>query len=327
MKLKKKLLPLATIASLMLTTSLSFAVPNDSAKYEKIFLNRVDSVRSMEHIKVLSEDIGPRIAATDEEYQGALYVASEFKKLGYDVNIQPFTYNRGGVDYTSWNVVASLKPWTKGNKIDKNDSNEIVHVTAHHDSVKNAPGANDNSSGTASLLEIAKAMHNIDIDKEVRFIATGAEEVGLRGSSAYVNSLTEDEIERSVGCFNLDMVATAYAPASELAVYTSDGRENVVTDAMKQAGEILSNLSTDTVEYNGEYDGPMGSSDHVPFTNKGIPAALFINVDPSKKDDPRSAIEPYYHKPDDHTGNVSTERLERTIKLTGLAILQTLNVD
>lgn len=193
--------------------------------------------------------------------------------------------------------------------------------------MKNAPGANDNASGTASLLEIAKAMHNIDIDREVRFIATGAEEVGLRGSQAYVNSLSEDEVKRSVGCFNLDMVATAYAPATELAVYTSNGAENVVTDAMKQAGDILSDLSTDTVEYNGEYDGPMGSSDHVPFTNKGIPAALFINVDPAKKDDPRSAIEPYYHKPEDHTGNVSVERLERTIKLTGLAVLQTLNID
>lgn len=327
MKLKKHLLSLTLITSVILSSSISFAVPNDSVKEEKIFLNRVDKNRAMEHVKVLSEEIGHRVAGTNEEYEAALYIADEFEKLGYDVKIQEFDFINSGNKTTSWNVIASMKPWTNGNKEDVNDSDDIVHVTAHYDSVLNAPGANDNASGVASILEIAKSMKNMDIDKEVRFIACGSEEVGLKGSNAYVNNLTDEEKERSVGNFNLDMVATAYSPCSELAVYTYNQGENIITDAMKLAGEKLSNISNDTVEYNGEYDGPMGSSDHVPFANVGIPSALFINVDPDKKSDPRSAIEPYYHKPEDHTGNISIDRLERSIKLTGLAILDTLNVD
>lgn len=225
---------------------------------------------------------------------------------------------------TSWNVVASQKPIDRN---DKNNSNEIVYVTAHHDSVPLAPGANDNASGTVAMLEIARAIKGLDIDKEVRFVACGSEEVGLLGSAAHVANLTEDEKSRIVGSFNADMVATAYSPCSELAVYTNDGKENAVTDAMSLAGKKLACLSNDIVDYNGDYDGPMGSSDHVPFQNAGIAASLFINVDPAKKDNPRSAIEPYYHKPEDVMSHVSKARLERTIKLMGLAVYNTLNVE
>ena len=324
---RKKALPAILIATLMMTT-VSFATPNKNMdKLEKIFLSRVNENRAMKHIEVLSEDIGVRVSGTKEEYEAAKYIQKQFKSMGYETKIQEFKFIREGKEVTSWNVIATMKPGVKGIKNDKNDTNKIIHLTAHYDSVLKAPGANDNASGVASMLEIAKSMNSMDIDKEVRFIACGSEEVGLKGSYAYVNSLTEDEINRSEGNFNLDMVATAYEPCTELAVYTYNQGENVITDYMKKAGQKISYLSNDKVEYNGEYDGVMGSSDHVPFAQKGIPSALFINVDPAKKDNPRSAIEPYYHKPEDYTGNVSIDRLERSIKLVGLATLDALNVD
>lgn len=327
MRKRKKALPAILIATLMMTTA-SFATPNkDMEKLEKVFLNRVNENRAMNHIEVLSEDIGVRVSGTQEEYEAAKYIEKQFKSMGYKTEIQEFKFVRGGEEVTSWNVIATMKPGVKGIKNDKEDTNKIVYLTAHYDSVPKAPGANDNASGVASMLEIAKSMTSMDIDKEVRFVACGSEEVGLKGSYAYVDSLTEDEINRSEGNFNLDMVATAYEPCSELAVYTYNQGENVITDYMKKAGEKISYLSNNEVEYNGGYDGPMGSSDHVPFAEKGIPSALFINVDPEKKDNPRSAIEPYYHKPEDHTGNVSIDRLERTVKLVGLATLDALNVD
>ncbi|MGL5694877.1 MAG: M20/M25/M40 family metallo-hydrolase, partial [Peptostreptococcaceae bacterium] len=263
----------------------------------------------------------PTVGISQEDGQSIIAKINNNEKVIVDLEI------KAPEKITSWNVIATKKPETKGNKVDKNDSDDIVHVTAHYDSVLDAPGANDNASGTAAMIEIAKSMNTMDIDKEIRFIACGAEEVGLRGSRAYVNSLSEDEVKRSVANFNLDMVATAYEACSELAVYTNDGKENLVTEAMKESESKLSHKSTEYVSYDGTFDGPMGSSDHVPFNEAGIPSALFINVDPAKKDDPRSALEPYYHKPTDYTGNVSEERLERSIELVGLAILNTVNVD
>ena len=423
---------------------------NEIVKAENVLLNRVNEKRVYNDVVKLSSDIGPRVSTTDEEYEGAKYIKSQFDKLGYDTEIQEFdvigrststvTYNgetltstafsragaanvtgeivdcglgyesdfagkdltgkialieRGVLTFvekvnnatkagasavvmynssgsgvtqgqqnaedisavgitrddglalledlkegsvtltvevseppvsTSWNVVATMKPSTNGNKKDKNDSNEIVCVSAHMDSVPLAPGANDNASGSASMIEIARAMKGLDIDKEVRFIACGSEEVGLLGSQAYVKSLSEEEKSRIIANFNMDMVATGYDPCTELAVYTNNGEENIVTEAMKTAGEKLSCLTTDSVSYDGIYDGQMGSSDHVSFENIGVDSALFINVDSELKDNPRSAIEPYYHKPEDNISNFSSERLVRTVKLVGIALYDTLNI-
>lgn len=422
---------------------------NEIIKAQNVLLNRVNEKRVYEDVVKLSSDIGPRVSTTDEEHQGALYIKSQFDKLGYKAEIQEFdvmgrsvskvTYNgqtltsnafsgagatkinaeivdcglgyasdfegkdlsgkialieRGTITFVekvsnatkagaaavvmynntdagvtpgqqyskdvsavgitradglvlkealkegsvvlsvevgeppvnkSWNVVATMKPSTNGNKKDKNDSQDIVCVTAHMDSVPLAPGANDNASGSAAMIEIARSMKGLDIDKELRFIACGSEEVGLLGSEAYVDSLSDNEKHRIIANFNMDMVATGYDPCNELAVYTNNGSENTVTEAMKNAGKKLSCLTTDSVSYDGTYDGEMGSSDHVSFENAGIASALFINVDSKLKDNPRSAIEPYYHKPEDNITNFSSERLVRTVKLVGIALYDTLN--
>ncbi|MGL6175035.1 MAG: M20/M25/M40 family metallo-hydrolase [Cellulosilyticaceae bacterium] len=335
-KLNKKILS-TTMVLTLLASSLSSSLivsqaltKNNECAAQKTFLDAVDSERATDYVRYLSETIGPRISGTEEEYEAAEYISGEFEKLGYKVEIQEFQYTSGGQTKTSWNVEAIRTP--DGN--DEADTDEIVYVTAHYDSVAKAPGANDNASGVAAMLEIANSIKDLDIDREVRFVACGSEEVSLRGSKAYVNNLTEEEKARSVGSFNMDMVATDYGPASELAVYTSNGKRNAVTDAVAEAGSELAKRSTSKTSYDGEHEitpegklVAMGSSDHVPFTNAGIPAALFINVDPTKKHNPRAAIEPYYHKPEDYMKNFSTERLERTIELIGSAVYETLDID
>ena len=55
----------------------------------------------------------------------------------------------------------------------------MITLTSHHDSVPGAPGANDNASGTAMVLELARVLKNLPTDTEVRFITFGAEELGL----------------------------------------------------------------------------------------------------------------------------------------------------
>lgn len=223
---------------------------------------------------------------------------------------------------TSWNVVASKKATNKKSK----HKNEIVCVTAHMDSVPLAPGANDNASGSSAMMEIARAMKNLPTDREIRFIACGSEEVGLLGSAAYVASLSEKEKSRIVGDFNMDMIATAYEPCTELTVFTNSGEENILTEIASRSGKKLACLSTESVSYDGEYDGFMNSSDHVSFDNAGLTSVLFANSDPAKKDDPRAAAEPYYHKPSDNITNFSVDRLERTIKLVGISVYEALNM-
>ena len=290
------------------------------------FIEQVNVERSLEFINHLSETIGSRPVSSDKEYEAACYIANELEKLGMSVEVQKFQYSKLFKKSTSWNVEAIRKP----NGEDPDDTDEIVYVTAHFDSVSAGPGANDNASGTGAMLEIANAMKDLDIDKEVRFVAFGGEEAGLLGSKVYTKFLSQEEKERSVACFNLDMVATDYETVTELGIYTADGKENLVTEVASKVGKELISFSSKRTSYEGEAERdksgkliPTSASDHDSFTRVGIPAAVFINIDPNKRVSIYGSLEPYYHTAKDHIEHISSERLERSIKLVGSAIYNT----
>lgn len=205
------------------------------------------------------------------------------------------------VQYTkSQNIIATRTP--------KNIANpEIVYVTGHYDTVPYAPGANDNASGTAMVLEFAKILKSYPIDKEVRFILCGAEEIGLIGSTYYVSQLSQDELDRSIATFNMDMIATSYAECTVLYTNTVDGKSNLVTEEAVKAGARLGNNIL--VNKQGT------SSDHKPFGVAGIPAAGFIWASEAGE------LEPYYHTPDDNIKmNISTDRLQQASEIVGAAL-------
>ena len=208
----------------------------------------------------------------------------------------------GGVlEQTSHNVVAVKEPTNK-----KKATNQIIVVGSHHDSVPGSPGANDDASGVATSIELARVMANMPTDTEIRFVTFGAEELGLFGSYAYVETLSPDERERIVGMFQMDMVGSR--DAGELVMFTVDGEKNAVTDLAAAAGVRTGN----PLGY-----GEESRSDHVPFYYAGIPAALFIH-DPS---------EPWYHTPEDSIDKISKEKLQETAEIVGAAVYQVARPD
>jgi hypothetical protein len=90
------------------------------------------------------------------------------------------------------------------NIITKNDSKNKIIICAHYDSMLGAPGANDNATGTAALLELASKIK----DKHVQFILFDAEEWNKSGSYAYVKSLNKEEIKRIKVVMNIDMIGS-----------------------------------------------------------------------------------------------------------------------
>ena len=73
------------------------------------------------------------------------------------------------------------------------DAIGVVVLGAHYDTVPDVPGANDNASGTAVLLTLAEQLQNQPLPFTVRFIAFGSEELGLRGSRHYLDSLSDQQ--------------------------------------------------------------------------------------------------------------------------------------
>ena len=152
---------------------------------------------------------------------------------------------------------------------------DVVLVTAHLDSVNiaggaaaPAPGADDNGSGSAGLLAIARAMKDHSAVHDFRLVLFGGEEQGLVGSRHYVTNLPQTERDRVRAVVNMDMIGTLNSP-SPTVLLEGAGVSQAVIDGLAEAAATYTTLAVQTSL------NPF-NSDHVPFIQKGIAAVLTI---------------------------------------------------
>jgi Zn-dependent M28 family amino/carboxypeptidase len=248
----------------MLVTTLIWmvAVSAVSAANGASLVHKTGSL-SYKHTQYLSETIGARVAASDEEAQAREYIKVQFEKMGYETNVQEFSYVRRGTSYDSANVVA-FKP---------GKSQKVLVVGAHYDSVAAGKGSDDNASGVAVMLEAAEVLKKIPTPYSIVFVAFGAEEVGLQGSNYFVSQMSAKDIQNTVGMINLDSLAVG----DYMYVHGSPGEEGFLRD---QALAIAEKKKLDLRINEGlNPDYPAGTtgdwSDHAPFDKAGIPFAYF----------------------------------------------------
>ena len=189
-----------------------------------------------------------------------------------------------------------------------NEKRTLV-LGAHLDSVSEGPGINDNGSGSATVLEIARQMSRLEIEprNRVRFAFWGAEELGLLGSKHYVDQLTRQEVADIAAYLNFDMVGS---PNFVRNVYEGpDATEEVFTDYFASRGI--------RVEVNSALDG---RSDHGPFAAEGIPTGgLFSGAEGIKTraeaaafgGEAGAAHDPCYHRACDDLDNLDEAALNQ----------------
>ena len=207
-------------------------------------------------------NIGPRVAGSAGETQAAQYITSVFQAIGYSPETQPFTADASGKSITSANVVA----------VKKGTSAQEIIVGAHYDSADAGPGADDNASGLAVMLEVARLISSQATPYTLRFIAFGAEESGLLGSYAYLNQMSQEEFENVIAMIDLDSLI-----AGDVAyVYSDEGQQTAVRDwAIEWASGNGFDLQTiRDVDLTDPKTGK-GSSDYAAFRDAGIPYAYF----------------------------------------------------
>ena len=161
-----------------------------------------------------------------------------------------------------------------------------IVVGGHYDSVAEGPGANDNASGTAAVIELARVLRAQAASQELCFIAFGGEELGLWGSRRYVQGLTEDETSHMVAMLNLDMVGVGDR-------WRLFGSEDLSAIAMEAAQAADAPVQAFTAQ------SRRGGSDHSSFIRAGIPA-VFIHL----------MNDPNYHTPEDKEEFVDAGALE-----------------
>ncbi|MBC8536485.1 M20/M25/M40 family metallo-hydrolase [Feifania hominis] len=203
----------------------------------------------------LSRDLETLTAATrpvgsEGEAAAVRYLRSRFESMGYTVTLQPYTSESGA---QGSNVVAVKSAVSSGA--------DILLISAHHDSVPTAPGANDDASGVVAMLAVAQALSGVETDTELRFVSFTDEENGKNGSRQYAQSLTDAERERIIGDIQLDMLGGL--GSSGLMVCTTDGEGNWLVD-------LLASLAADL---------PLGAetaSDHTSLQMVGVPSVLLM---------------------------------------------------
>ncbi|RDH77355.1 M20/M25/M40 family metallo-hydrolase [Mycolicibacterium moriokaense] len=256
----------------------------------------------------LGEDANPKIPvvsvtkATGERLRGA--PGETTLKLNAGVRVEK-----------THNVIAQTKTGSTAN---------VVMVGAHLDSVPEGPGINDNGSGVAAVLETALQLGpSPQVQNAVRFGFWGAEELGLKGSNNYVQSLNEDQLKDIALYLNFDMLGS---PNPGYLTYDGDqslppgprepnprvpegsaGIERTLVAYLKDAGETAQDTGFD------------GRSDYDGFTQAGVPAGgLFSGAEEKmteqqaelwggKADEP---FDPNYHKKTDTIDHVDRKALE-----------------
>ncbi|WP_136799480.1 M20/M25/M40 family metallo-hydrolase [Desulfosediminicola ganghwensis] len=273
------------------------------------------------HVQNLAEGLGARVTGTPAELEARFYVIMEFESMGYDVEVQPFTYERGGETYESANIVA-----TREGKFD-----QAVILGAHYDSVSEricdtgeiSTGAGDNASGVGVMLEVAETLTEYKTLGTIRFIAFGGEEMGLHGSQYYANQMTEEEIENTAAMINLDSVSSG----DYFYVYSGvDDNPGWVRDlALSIGNRIGYDLRTSPGSDYFEYGTTGDWSDHVPFRLLGIPIAYFEWMNWDIEPDGGVETEEFgwiMHTCRDNIDYASIEKLELTADVVGSLVFE-----
>ena len=182
------------------------------------------------------------------------------------------------VELPSQNVIAEVPGGAPG----------LVIIGGHYDSVPEVSGANDNASGTAVMLALAKELPAKRYPFTVRLIGFGGEELDLWGSREHVSSLPASERQSVRAVFNLDVVGAAVP----LGVSGTDSLAQVVREQAQRAGITMRTITEDV------------PSDHLPFINEGIPAVIITTPDFS-----------VIHTPEDTQDRIVPARLGETAVL------------
>jgi Zn-dependent M28 family amino/carboxypeptidase len=243
-----------------------------------------------------------RVLGTPGERAAAKKIQRWFRSFGYTPKVQKFSFERKGTKYSSRNIIATL-PGT---------SKQTIVIGAHYDARPEGAGADDNASGVAVMLEVAKRMADRELPYTVTFVAFGAEERpgGLVGSNHYVEGLNRKQIQRTAAMINYDSLIVG----DNLYVHAGANKKVWARDRMLAIADRFRLPLQTQPGWNPGYPAgltPNGFSDYTAFNKAGIPVVAFesTNWEIADKDGYTQTEEhgSYWHTPNDTLGAIERD--------------------
>ncbi len=209
-------------------------------------------------------------------------------------------------------------------------SNRVFIICAHYDTqairepnwnplASSAPGANDNGTGVAAMLEIAYLLSRSEYDHEIRFIALGGEELGFLGSRHYVqeaatkNTGTDADSSgqqgKIVAVFNLDMLGFNWKSDLVEIVTNNDsawiGRALIIANTWYDIGLKIRRTQDEFVDI----------SSHKPFWDNGYNAVTLTESSTPWRDSQNYDANPFYHTAADTADKVNFNLVRKVTQL------------
>ncbi|MCX6665724.1 MAG: M20/M25/M40 family metallo-hydrolase [Euryarchaeota archaeon] len=207
---------------------------------------------------------GPRYTGSESCTNASQYIYDEFKAIGLSVEFHDWKI----AGFTSRNVVATLPG--------KDTTNNATYlITGHYDTIPTSPGADDDGSGAAGVLAIAKIMSQYTFNHTICFIAFSGEEVGSYGSFSYA----KDAYRRGdniIASFDADMIG--YANTTEGGSYirfSYPERSQWVSETAITVSNRYHPFTNMSIEALPNYIG----SDHQAFVDYGYDAVWIAHPD------------------------------------------------
>jgi aminopeptidase YwaD len=258
------------------------------------------------HVQSIHFDRNPHDRYRELE-QVAEHIRRKFESYGLRVTREPFDWE--GVEVC--NIIGEKKGEIYPEK--------VIILGAHYDSVPGSPGADDNASAVAVLLEVARTVSSVNLGATVRFIAFTLEEYGYVGSTLHAKK-AKKEGTKIEGMISLEMVGFT-APTQNYPFYIDPKYYPSVGDfigvvANKKSAPLMEKVRSSlkrnipqlpaeflTVPGNGEGLEEVRLSDHSPFWDQGFPALLVTDTSFLRN--------PNYHLPTDTIETLDFEFMQK----------------
>ena len=282
--------------------------------------------RLQAHLQALVGERHP-VSSPKALEQAKNYLAEQFRRLGLDVSLHPFE----ALGSTYCNVVATLPPSASAGSPAPNEGLPLL-IAAHYDTVPGSPGADDNASGLAVLLEVARSLRDMPLSREVRFIGFCLEEEDLLGSLAYVAHLRAGNqairgaiVLECVGYCRVEEGSQLVPPGlpipvpsigSFLGIVGNVASADLATHVERSANRAMSDLKIVSllVPGQGELFTDTRRSDHAAFWAYGYPAVMLT--------DTANFRNPHYHQPTDSLDTLDLTFMERVAAAATAAAIQ-----
>jgi hypothetical protein len=268
------------------------------------------------HVEQLAAKVGERNPGRVWELASAAdYVAGELETAGYGVDRQGYEVNNGTV--AALNLGAELAGGRRGE--------EVIVIGAHYDSAPGSPGADDNATGTAAVLELARSLRSLKPERTVRFVCFTNQEAPFfqtpqMGSAVYAKRAAERG-EKIVAMLSIDGIGyfgdtpsdrrypealvTRLPPRGAFLAVVGDTKSERLVASVVQTLSEQGSLPAQGAALPPETNGISGS-DHWAFWQMGYPAVLIT--------DGAMFRSPHYHSRSDTPATLDYERMARAVR-------------